>query len=395
MTSLRVGYIHHRRWTAGSVHCSPRGTARRGRRFAFSFCGSLFEGGWREGGPHGGSAKLRPVWELGDQIEHEFGGVASDAAAFRLGAEGQCRPASGASERVQQLRDHQRADENKTSRSCQAKKAKWQQRGLEEEAAFRARLRNPTTRSVSNVPRRLRAISLGTNITVQNWSRESLKGTVMIDFPHSEEGSRKLLNRAAVVALILLVGAWFAFSWFQGSKQHLATPSTGSGVGNAVPAQSQSTSIAAQENSEGGEAAKQNPVAQEVAKQNAGGEEVAKQNPAGGGEAAKQNPGIEEHASDAHASVINTSKPINIDDAQRATLRAIFASGHPPTVERPYFELMIGASVAEQTPLADLPPEVPKALNGFSGDKYVIAGDELVIVDQHSRRVAAIIGGVK
>ena len=56
---------------------------------------------------------------------------------------------------------------------------------------------------------------------------------------------------------------------------------------------------------------------------------------------------------------------------------------------------MIGASVAEQTPLADLPPEVPKVLNGFSGDKYVIAGDELVIVDQHSLRVAAFIGGVK
>jgi hypothetical protein len=76
-------------------------------------------------------------------------------------------------------------------------------------------------------------------------------------------------------------------------------------------------------------------------------------------------------------------------------LRSIFASGNPPRVERPNFELMIGASVAEQTPLADLPPEVPKALNGFSGDKYVIAGDELVIVDQRSRRVAAIIGGVK
>jgi hypothetical protein len=189
------------------------------------------------------------------------------------------------------------------------------------------------------------------------------------------------------VAVILVVAAWFAFSWFQGSKEHLATPSTGSdapATGNAVPAQSQSTSIAAKQNPGGGEAAKQNPVAREV----------AKQNPAGG-ETGKQNPGIEEHASDAHASVINTSKPINIDDAQRATLRAIFASGHPPTVERPNFELMIGASVAEQTPLADLPPEVPKALNGFSGDKYVIAGDELVIVDQHSRRVAAIIGGVK
>ncbi|WP_049769389.1 DUF1236 domain-containing protein [Nitrobacter hamburgensis] len=218
----------------------------------------------------------------------------------------------------------------------------------------------------------------------------------MIDFPQSEEGTRKVLNRAAVVAVILVVAAWFAFSWFQGSKEHLATPSTGldaPATGNAVPAQSQSTSIAAKQNLGGGEAAKKNPVAPEVVKQNAGGEEVAKQNPAGG-EAAKQNPGIEEHASGG-PSAIKTSKPINIDDAQRATLRAIFASGHPPTVERPNFELMIGASVAEQTPLADLPPEVFKALNGFSGDKYVIAGDELVIVDQHSRRVAAIIGGVK
>jgi hypothetical protein len=163
----------------------------------------------------------------------------------------------------------------------------------------------------------------------------------MIDFPHSEEGSRKLMNRAAVVALILLVGAWFAFSWFQRSKELLATPSTGSDVhtpatnaDNAVPAQSQSTSIAAKQNPGGGEAAKQNPVAPEMVKQNAGGEEVAKQNPAGG-ETAKQNSRIEEHASGGHPSAIKTSKPINIDDAQRATLRAIFATGHPPTVERP------------------------------------------------------------
>ena len=111
---------------------------------------------------------------------------------------------------------------------------------------------------------------------------------------------------------------------------------------------------------------------------------------------AKQNPAGEEHASGRPASATKeTSEPINITDAQRATLRSIFASGNPPRVERPNFELMIGASVAEQTPLADLPPEVPKVLNGFSGDKYVIAGDELVIVDQHSRRVAAFIGGVK
>ncbi len=206
----------------------------------------------------------------------------------------------------------------------------------------------------------------------------------MTDFPRSseEDGGRKLVTRAAIVACILLVAAWFAFPWFLGGKDQLAKPPAASdvhtpatNVGNAAPTQSEAASTAAKQNPGGGEAAKQIPA---------------------GKEAAKQNPEGEEHASGGRASATKaTSEPINITDAQRATLRSIFASGNPPRVEPPNFELMIGASVAEQTPLADLPPEVPKVLNGFSGDKYVIAGDELVIVDQHSRRVAAFIGGVK
>jgi len=195
----------------------------------------------------------------------------------------------------------------------------------------------------------------------------------MTDFPrdYEEEGARKLVDRAAIVGCILVVAAWFTSPWFLGSNDHLAKPSTASAVytpatvGNAVPARSEATSG------------------------------VAKQNPAGK-EAAKQNPADDEHASVGRASATKeTSEPINITDAQRATLRSIFASGNPPRVERPSFELMIGATVAEQTPLADLPPEAPKVLNGFSGDQFVIAGDELVIVNQRSRRVAAIIGGVK
>lgn len=206
----------------------------------------------------------------------------------------------------------------------------------------------------------------------------------MTDFPRSseEDGGRKLVTRAAVLACILLVAAWFAFPWFLGSNDQLAKPSTASDVhtpatnlGNAAPTQSEAASTAAKPNPAGGETAKQIPASKE---------------------AAKQTPEGEEHASNAHASATKEiSGPININDAQRATLRSIFASGSPPRVERPNFEVMIGASVAEQTPLADLPPEVPKVLNGFSGDKYVIAGDELVIVDQHSRRVAAFIGDIK
>ena len=185
----------------------------------------------------------------------------------------------------------------------------------------------------------------------------------MTDFPRDseEEGARKLVDRAAIVGCILVVAAWFAFPWFLGSKDHLVKSSTASAVhtpatvGNAVPARSEATSGVA-----------------------------------------KQNPADDEHATIGRVSATKeTSEPINITDAQRATLRSIFASGNPPRVERPNFEVMIGASVAEQTPLADLPPEAPKVLNGFSGDQFVIAGDELVIVNQRSRRVAAIIGGVK
>jgi hypothetical protein len=209
----------------------------------------------------------------------------------------------------------------------------------------------------------------------------------MAYFSFEKDGGRKLATQAAVVACILLVAGWFTIPWFLGSGNHLAKPSTGSEVhtaatngSNAVPAPAQSKTTTG--------AAGQNP-----AKQNPGGGEAAKQNPATG-KAAQQNPAPEEHASNSGSATKAISEPINVTDAQRTRLRSIFAAANPPKVERPNFELMIGASVAEQTPLADLPPEVPKLLNGFSGDKYVVAGDELVIVDQHSHRVAAVIGDV-
>jgi hypothetical protein len=118
----------------------------------------------------------------------------------------------------------------------------------------------------------------------------------MIDFPYSEEGFRKLLNGVAVVALILLVGAWFAFSWHQSGKEHLATSSTNSdfapttSVGNAVPEKSQSSGIATEQNS-------------------------------GGAEAGKQNPGIDNAS--VHVDAIENSQPIQIDDARKNAAQKI------------------------------------------------------------------------
>ena len=63
-------------------------------------------------------------------------------------------------------------------------------------------------------------------------------------------------------------------------------------------------------------------------------------------------------------------------------------------MDRPNFEMMIGTSIPRQTTVADLPPDATQVLNGFWGDQYLMAGNNLVIVDQHSRRVAAIIANV-
>ncbi|MGY4623264.1 DUF1236 domain-containing protein [Bradyrhizobium sp. USDA 4486] len=64
-------------------------------------------------------------------------------------------------------------------------------------------------------------------------------------------------------------------------------------------------------------------------------------------------------------------------------------------MDRPNFEMMVGTSVPQQTGTADLPAEATQVLNGFWGDQYLLAGKDLVIVDQHSRRVAAIIANVR
>jgi hypothetical protein len=38
-----------------------------------------------------------------------------------------------------------------------------------------------------------------------------------------------------------------------------------------------------------------------------------------------------------------------------------------------------------------LAPEITEIMNGYWGDQYVLVQDKLVIVDQHARRVVAIV----
>ncbi|MBH5370554.1 DUF1236 domain-containing protein [Bradyrhizobium glycinis] len=111
--------------------------------------------------------------------------------------------------------------------------------------------------------------------------------------------------------------------------------------------------------------------------------------------AAKEDPAQNEDSTGRRAREIRqTAAPADLSERQREQLRAIFSAAQAPTMDRPNFEMMIGTSIPRQTTVADLPPEATQVLNGFWGDQYLIAGKSLVIVDQHSRRVAAIIANV-
>jgi Protein of unknown function (DUF1236) len=178
------------------------------------------------------------------------------------------------------------------------------------------------------------------------------------------DGTRKLMMAGLVLAAVLFVGflVWFAVPQMFGAADYVGRPSTGADksapattVGTGVPAQREAVS----------KAAKQDPAGND--------------DPTGG----------------RARNVMQTTQPVSLSDQQREQLRSIFSTAHGPTMDRPNFEMMIGTSVPRQTELADLPPEVTQVLNGFWGDQYLIAGNDLVIVDQHSRRVAGIIAGIR
>jgi hypothetical protein len=168
----------------------------------------------------------------------------------------------------------------------------------------------------------------------------------------------------SAVAGALFVGlfAWFAIPHLVGTTDYLGRPSTGADrntaattVGTGVPTQREAESAVAKNDSAGMEDAT-------------------------GGRA---------------RNIKQSSQPVSLNQEQRERLKIIFSNTKGPKVDKPNFEMMIGTAVPRQTEVADLPAEATEVLNGYSGSQYLIAGKDLVVVDQRSRRVAAIIAGVQ
>jgi hypothetical protein len=111
----------------------------------------------------------------------------------------------------------------------------------------------------------------------------------------------------------------------------------------------------------------------------------------------KNDPAGQEDTSGGRARAIKqSSQALQLNPQQREQLKGIIGQqADPPKIEgKPPFEMMIGAAVPRQVGSKDLPAEITQVLNGYWGDYYVLVQDKLVIVDQHSARVVAIVPGV-
>lgn len=101
--------------------------------------------------------------------------------------------------------------------------------------------------------------------------------------------------------------------------------------------------------------------------------------------------GLEDDTGGRARAIKQSSRPLQLNSQQINDVSRIIAQQKPPRIDQAPFEMMIGAAVPQQVAVADIPPEITQVMNGYWGNSYVMVKDQLVIVDQHSRRVVAIV----
>jgi Spy/CpxP family protein refolding chaperone len=169
-------------------------------------------------------------------------------------------------------------------------------------------------------------------------------------------GTRRMFAAAAVIAAVVAIAT---LVWPLVTQNQVGTPKGGA---NPSTASDTTTSRGA--------------PAQQGAEST-----VGKSNPAG------------QDTNNARAKDIKqSSRALQLTDQQRQQIKDVIArQSDAPRLQTAPFELMIGSAVPQQVELKDIPPEITQVMNGYWGDEYVLVQDKMVIVDQHSRRVAAIV----
>lgn len=173
-------------------------------------------------------------------------------------------------------------------------------------------------------------------------------------------GTRRLLTGAGIAGVVLFAAI---LAWPFVTSNMVGTP-----AGGANPATASDTT-----------------VGRGMPSQNAAESTVGKNNPAGQADA----------AGGRAAHIKESSRPLSLTEQQRQQVKSVVdQQTSPPRVSKADFEMMIGTAVPRQVHVADIPPKVTEIMNGYWGDQYVLVQDKLVIVDQHSRRIVAIVPGI-
>jgi hypothetical protein len=173
-------------------------------------------------------------------------------------------------------------------------------------------------------------------------------------------GTRRLFAGAAAVAIVLLIGITV---WPFLTQNPIGTPK-----GGANPATTSDTT-----GSRGAPA------------QHAAESTVGKSNPAGQADTSGGRAGA----------IKQSSQALHLNPQQTQKIKDVIArQKDAPKVDKAPFEMMIGSAVPGQVQLKDIPPEITQVMNGYWGDQYLLVQNEMVIVDQHSRRVVAIVPSV-
>lgn len=87
----------------------------------------------------------------------------------------------------------------------------------------------------------------------------------------------------------------------------------------------------------------------------------------------------------------SASGALSLSSEQREKIAAYVSRNKLHRADNVNFSIAVGAAVPRQAELRDLPKPLADILQGYSGDKYILVRDQLVIVDSKARRIVAII----
>jgi hypothetical protein len=90
--------------------------------------------------------------------------------------------------------------------------------------------------------------------------------------------------------------------------------------------------------------------------------------------------------------IIATAKgDVDLKPEQARALKDYFSQHPDQRQQQADFSISIGAAVPRQEDLRDWPKQLADALPDYRNDQYVLVGNQVVVVEQQTRRIVAII----